>query len=400
MRQKGSFIKGIISGIIISLIILLCVVFVRLYILDDSVGSQSIKVDNDSILEKVSLIEKLIGEYYLNDADSADLEGGIYKGLVAGLGDTYSVYYTAEEYKSLQESVSGKYSGIGVTVTEDDTGVISIVKPFEDAPGFKAGLRTGDILYAVNDEKVEGQDLSTVVAKIKGEAGTTVKISVIRDGKEGMLDFTVERQNIEIPTVEYAMKDNQIGYIYVSSFDTVTLDQFKGALEDLTSQNMKGLVVDLRDNPGGSLSTVVDMLDLILPEGLIVYTEDKDGNRDEETSDAKHQLEVPLSVLVNKNSASASEIFAGAVKDYGIGKIVGKTTFGKGVVQTIIPLSDGSAVKLTIANYFTPKGNNINGVGVAPDYDVDLPDSAYEDGIVQEQEDIQLQKAIEVLGLE
>lgn len=398
MRQKSSFIKGLISGLVISLIILLCMAFVRLYVLDDNVGSQSIKVDNDSILKKVSLIEELIGEYYLNDADSTDLENGIYKGLLEGLGDPYSVYYTAEEYKSLQESVSGTYSGIGVTVTQDTGGTISIVKPFEDAPGFKAGLRAGDILYAVDDEKVEGKDISTVVAKIKGNAGTTVKISVIRDDSSEVLDFTVERQDIEIPTVEHSMMENGVGYIYIASFDEVTVEQFESALKDLADQDMKSLVVDLRDNPGGSLSAVVDILDLILPEGLIVYTEDKDGNRAEEKSDGEHQLDVPLSVLVNENSASASEIFAGAVKDYGIGKIVGKTTFGKGVVQSILPLSDGSAVKLTISNYFTPKGNNINGVGVTPDYDVDIPEEAYADKVIDTDEDTQLQKAIEVLA--
>lgn len=398
MRQKSSFIKGLICGLVISLIILLCMAFVRLYVLDDNVGSQSIKVDNDSILKKVSLIEELIGEYYLNDADSTDLENGIYKGLLEGLGDPYSVYYTAEEYKSLQESVSGTYSGIGVTVTQDTGGTISIVKPFEDAPGFKAGLRAGDILYAVDDEKVEGKDISTVVAKIKGNAGTTVKISVIRDDSSEVLDFTVERQDIEIPTVEHSMMENGVGYIYIASFDEVTVEQFVSALKDLADQDMKSLVVDLRDNPGGSLSAVVDILDLILPEGLIVYTEDKDGNRAEEKSDGEHQLDVPLSVLVNENSASASEIFAGAVKDYGIGKIVGKTTFGKGVVQSILPLSDGSAVKLTISNYFTPKGNNINGVGVTPDYDVDIPEEAYADKVIDTDEDTQLQKAIEVLA--
>lgn len=398
MREKSGFLKGLISGLCLALIIVLCLFFVNKFILDDNINIQQTNIEDESVIKKVQLIQQLMDEYYLNEVDAAALIEGVYKGFVDGLGDVYSVYYTAEEYASVVESVSGKYSGIGVSVSQDDTGLITIIRPFENAPGFLAGLRAGDILYAVDDEKVEGIDLNTVVAKIKGKAGSTVKISVIREGETDVIDYTVERKDIEIPTVEYSMKDNNIGYIYVGSFDTVTLEQFSAALDSLTEQKMEGLVIDLRDNPGGSLSTVVEMLDLLLPKGLIVYTEDKSGNRSEEyNSDDEHQLNVPLSVIVNGNSASASEIFAGAIQDYGIGEIVGKTTFGKGVVQTILPLTDGSAVKLTIANYFTPNGNNINGIGIVPDFEIDIPKEAYADKIIDPEEDTQLQKATELL---
>lgn len=394
MKLNSGFLKGLLCGVILALVIVLCAVFLKLFVFSGNNGT--INVDNNSALEKVDVIEQLIDQYYLKDSKDSELTEGIYKGLVDGLGDPYSVYYTEEEYNSLQESVSGTYCGIGVSISQDDEGTITIIKPFEDAPGFEAGIRAGDILYAVNDEAVEGQDLSTVVAKIKGEADTIVKITVIRDSKT--MDFNVTRKDIDIPTVNYSMLSNKVGYIYISSFDTVTVQQFATALSDLTSQNMTGLVVDLRDNPGGSLTSVVDILDSLLPEGIVVYMEDKNGNREEQTSDAEHKITIPLSVIVNGNSASASEIFAGAVKDFGAGKIVGTTTFGKGVVQSILPLSDGSAVKLTISNWFTPNGTNINKIGVTPDYEVELPETATQDGVLSTQEDTQLQKAIEVLN--
>lgn len=394
MKQKSGFIKGLITGLVAALVIVACVVVVKNYVIEGNT-TQAAKINTTKVDKKVGLIEELINKYYLNDIDTSELTEGIYAGMLEGLNDPYSVYYTAEEYKSVQESVSGTYSGIGVTVTQDDKGNISVVKVNEDGPGQEAGLQAGDIFYEVDGESVEGMDLSEVVAKIKGEAGTKVTITVYRDGKK--MDFTATRKDITVQTIDYKMLDNSIGYIYIGSFDTVTYDQFKQALTDLQSQNAKSIIFDVRDNPGGSLTTVVDMLDLILPKGLIVYTEDKNGKKEEETSDDEHQLTLPVAVLVNENSASASEIFSGAIKDYGLGPIVGKTTFGKGVVQTLLPLSDGSAVKLTIANYYTPKGNSIQGKGVVPDYEVDIPENALDDKVLSTDEDTQLQKAIELL---
>ena len=259
----------------------------------------------------------------------------------------------------------------------------------------KAGLQDNDILYKVEGKEVTGEDLTEVVSEIKGEKGTDVELTVLRGEDSEEITVAVTRDKIQAQTVEYKMLDDNIGYIAVSEFDVVTYDQYAEALEDLKEQGMNGLIVDLRNNPGGSLTTVCDMLDLMLPEGLIVYTEDKDGNRSEMKSDEEHQFNQPLAVLVNGNSASASEIYSGAIQDYGIGKIVGTQTYGKGVVQQIFDLDDGTCVKLTIAEYFTPNGRNINGKGITPDVEVE-----YERDDNNPDADNQLDCAIEVIQSE
>ncbi|MDF2473092.1 MAG: hypothetical protein K0R21_874, partial [Anaerocolumna sp.] len=261
----------------------------------------------EEILEKVNKLEALIDKYYLEEVDQEALADGIYKGVMKSLGDPYSTYYTEEEYKALEESSKGIYSGIGATVSQDvTTGVISVVKPFVTGPAYEAGLLPGDILYKVNEEEVTGMDLTEVVSRIKGKEGTNAELIVIREGESEPLEFSIPRRTIEVPTIEYEMLDNKIGYISISEFDEVTAEQFKSAIEDLDKQGQKGLVIDVRNNPGGLLDTVVDMLDRMLPEGLIVYTEDKYGIRQEKTSDGKEEFNKPAVVLINGNSASAS----------------------------------------------------------------------------------------------
>lgn len=310
---------------------------------------------------------------------------------MAGLNDPYSVYYTKEEYDSLMESTSGVFCGIGVVIQQNiTTGIITVVRAMPGTPGEAAGFESGDIIYAVDGVEVTGEDSSSVVARIKGEEGTEVTVTVYRDGEK--IDFTLKRAKIEVQTVDAKMLDNNIGYIQVTEFDDVTAKQYTKAIEDLTNQGMEGLIVDLRDNPGGLLSSVCTMLDEMLPEGLIVYTEDKNGTREEEYSDDEHQFTKPLAVLINGSSASASEIYAGAIKDYGMGTIIGTQSFGKGIVQRIVELGDGSALKLTISNYFTPNGNNIHKIGIEPDIVVELNSDT--------EDDEQLNKAIEVLTQE
>lgn len=265
-----------------------------------------------------------------------------------------------------------------------------MVNVYKDSPAKKAGFKNNDILYKVNGKDISTEDISKVVNKIKGEEGTKVTITVLRDGKE--FEATTVREKLEAHTVEYKMKENKIGYVRVTEFDKVTYDQFVEALTDLQKQGMKGLVIDLRGNPGGNLSTVCQMLDYILPKGLIVYTEDKDGEREVMTSDEEHKLEMPMTVLVDGRSASASEIFAGAIQDYQVGTLVGTTTYGKGVVQQLFDLKDGTCLKLTIAEYFTPKGRNIHGKGIKPDVEVE-----YKYDKNNTNTDNQLDKAIEVL---
>lgn len=356
------------------------------------------EVNWDRVQIKSEVLSTLLDTYYLNDFDADEVEEGLYKGLVKSLGDPYSVYYTAEEYADFMESTAGKYCGIGVLVSQNvSNGVITVVRTFKNGSGYEQGILPGDIIYKIGDEEVRGIDLSKVVTKIKGEEGTSVNVTVYRESDKEYHSFDLERRQIEVDTVEYEMLENQIGYISIMEFDEVTADQFRFALSDLEAQGMKGLVVDLRNNPGGLLDVVCDMLDRLLPEGLIVYTEDKYGKREENFSTDAEFFDQPLVVLVNGQSASASEIFAGAVQDYGIGTILGTQTFGKGIVQTLLPLTDGTAMKVTISKYYTPKGRNIHGVGITPDVELELADELKKMQSIPKDQDNQLQKALELI---
>ena len=352
----------------------------------------------DDIVKKLERLDKVIDMNYMEEVDEEALVEGIYKGYVAGLGDPYSNYFTRQEYEDLMESSSGVYFGIGASVSQDiTTGIITIVKPFVSSPAYEEGLLPEDILYKVDGEEVTGKDLTEVVSKIKGPEGTTTDLVIIREGENEELEFAVPRRKIEVPTIEYTMLDNQIGYISILEFDQITVDQFRDAIEDLENQGQRGLIIDVRDNPGGLLDAVCNMLNRILPKGLIVYTEDKDGNREEIKSDGKEVFEKPLVVLTNGNSASASEIFAGSIQDYEIGKIVGTTTFGKGIVQSIFSLPDDSAIKVTVSKYFTPEGRDIHEIGIVPDVEVELNEELRRQVVIEKDEDNQLQKGIEVL---
>lgn len=384
MKNRKSFLKGALCGALAMLLVA-------------GLVSCGLKVNNGNsditskTEDKISELQNLIEKHYMGDVKEKNLEDGVYKGYINGLNDPYSVYYNKKETKELYESTGGEYSGIGAVMSQNtETGVITLVQIYKESPAEKAGLKENDILYKVEGKEVTGKDLSKVVSKVKGEKGTTVELTVLRGEDAKEVTVTATRDTVQAQTIEYKMMDDKIGYIRVSEFDTVTYDQYKEALDDLEKQGMTGLVVDLRNNPGGSLSTVCDMLDLMLPKGLIVYTEDKNGKKTKMKSDEEHQFTKPLAVLVNGNSASASEIYSGAIKDYGIGKIVGTQTYGKGVVQQIFDLDDGTAVKLTIAEYFTPKGRSINGKGITPDVKVE-----YENNEENPDADNQLDKAVE-----
>lgn len=343
---------------------------------------QAVDVDNadgigTAVEGKLNALDSLLDRFYFEDVDKQKATDAMFKAYLAAYGDKYTVYYTPEEYEALMTSTSGTFYGIGAVCQKNDDGTILIADPYEDAPAYKAGIRKGDCVTKVDGMDVTDMDISSATALIKGEKGTSVKLEIIRDGVT--MTFNVVRDEVKVKTIEYEMLEGDIGYIIISEFDDVTVSQFKAALTALKSKNMKGLVIDVRDNPGGVLSVVVDILDEIVPKGLIVYTEDKSGNRKDYNGSNSAELSVPLAVLVNGNSASASEIFAGAIQDYGKGAIIGTQTFGKGIVQTIQPLSDGSAVKFTIAKYYTPKGQDIHGKGVTPDKVVELPDDAASD---------------------
>lgn len=386
-REKHSFRRGLALGALLAVAAFVLSGCTTAYFLPRFLGRRD--SNEEQIDAKVQELNQYIEKYYLFDYEDEDVENGIYKGLMAGLGDVYTGYYTPEEYASFMEASNGSYSGIGAMMQQDyTTGIITVVRVFDGSPSAEAGLQSGDILYMVEGEEVTGIDLSLVVSELKGEEGTPVQISILRE--TDILEMTLTRRSIQVPTVESRMIDEEIGYIAITEFDDVTEDQFTTALGSLESQGMKKLIIDLRDNGGGLVDVTCAILDRLLPEGLIVYTEDKYGNRQEETSDAENYFAGDMAVLVNENSASASEIFAGAIKDYGVGTLIGTQTFGKGIVQSLFPLEDGSAVKITVSRYYTPSGNNIHEVGITPDIIVEADRESLED--------VQLLKAIEVLS--
>lgn len=322
---------------------------------------------------KLNAIDSVLESFYFGDVDDETAKDNIYKAYLSSYGDKYTMYYTADEYKALKESTNGKFYGIGAVCQLSGEGGVILVDVYDNGAGYQAGLRSGDRVVNVDGRDITGMELSSAVALIKGDKGTSVTLEVIRGTER--LTFSAVRDAVEAKTVSYTLLDNNIGYLSISQFEEVTTKQFKAAVEDLQSQGMKGLVIDIRNNPGGLLDTVVGMLKYMLPDGLIVYTEDKQGNRKEYKGQDNDEFNLPLAVIVNGNSASASEIFAGAIQDYGKGTIIGTQTYGKGIVQTVKPLTDGSAIKFTIAKYFTPKGQDIHGKGVTPDmvveYDTD-----------------------------
>ena len=408
MNHKKSFWGGVITGVLAAALIVSGVFLGQsvwnLYqssrtqetaAQNEEDGVSSNSVANAQTMNKLQVLEDTIDRYYLESVDEQTLEKGVYDGLVEALGDPYSTYYSSEELKELQDKTEGIYYGIGAYVGIDaDTSLPRLTGIIEGTPAQESGLRAGDLLYKVDGEEVQGLELTQVVSKIKGEEGTSVHLTIIREGATDYLEVDVVRRKVESPTVNQKILDGGIGYIQITEFDTVTLDQFTEALAVCRGSGMKGLILDLRGNPGGNLNTVCDIAREILPKGLIVYTEDKDGKRSEYTCDGTKEMKEPLVVLVDSGSASASEILAGAVKDYGIGTLVGTTTFGKGIVQRIISLSDGSAVKLTVSNYYTPNGNNIHKIGIKPDIEEKFDREAYyNDGV-----DNQLNKAIEIMN--
>lgn len=384
MENKKRFLQGALTGALVTLLVISLV----------SCGILGYKnVVSREEERKLSELDSLIESDYLGDVDEDALKEGLYKGYLEALGDPYSEYYDAEETAKFNENMSGEFSGIGVVMSQDQkSGLITMVQIYKDSPAEKAGFKEGDILFQVAGKDVSGRKLDEVVSDIKGEKGTKVELTVLRGEEREKVTATVVRDTIEVQTVEYKMMENQIAYLAISEFDIVTYEQYKTALQELEKQGMKGLVIDLRNNPGGSLDIVCEMLDLILPKGLLVYTEDKDGKKQEYNSDADYAYDVPMTVLINGNSASASEIFAGAVQDYEKAEIVGTISYGKGVVQSVYALKDGTCVKLTVAEYFTPKGRSINEKGITPDVEVE-----YEYNEEDPETDNQLDKAIEVL---
>ncbi len=390
--ERKKFMKGFLLGIVLTLLVGGAGLKIYNYAQEKSGEDNAV---NQNFVEKARVLEEIIEDEFTGEIDKELMETGMYKGMMASLGDPYSAYYTKEEYEELNTETTGLYKGIGVVMQMDiETGMVKLVRCYEEAPGAKAGLLPDDILIKVNNEDIMGMELSEVVEKVKTSEGEIAHLTVAREGENDYLEFDVPLEEVNIPVVEHKMLEDNVGYILLYEFTEQTEPQYLKAFEDLKSQGMERLIVDVRNNPGGLLTSVCNILNDMLPEGLIVYTEDKDGKREELHSDGKNELDMPLVVLVNGNSASASEIFAGAIQDYGVGTIVGTTTFGKGIVQSVIPLTDGSAVKTTTAKYYTPKGRCIHGTGIQPDIKVELSEDLQKKTVVTYEEDNQLQEAV------
>lgn len=352
---------------------------------------------NDEVAKKIDEIYAYMNIYYYGEFEKEDIYNSLYSGVLESLGDPYSVYYTAEEYEDMKVSTSGKYVGIGAGVSQDLTTMeVTISKVYRGTPSEEAGLKNGDMILSVEDVQATSVEVSELVQYIRGEEGTTVHMVIYRPSTGETLEFDVERRSVVLPSIEGELLEDGIGYIQITEFQEETDEQFATMVAQLKKEGAKGLIIDVRANPGGLLRTVVNLLDQILPEGLLVYVEDKYGNRDNYNSDPLC-LDLPIVVLTDESSASASEIFAGALKDYEYATLVGKTTYGKGIVQNILPLSDNDAMKITIAKYFTPKGNDIHKVGVTPHVEVDYEYFGSEDEVYDKQYDSQFLKAVEIM---
>lgn len=410
-EAKGFFICGVVAGLSVALLIV-CAVYLGSQV-KKALGSQEITLESTGVGEqiaasedsaidvelvaKLQALERTIDEYYyLEEVSDEELQDGIYRGIMEALSDPYSEYYTAEELEELMTETEGIYYGIGAYVSLDtDLNMPKISGVIAGSPAEEVQLRADDIIYEVNGESTYGMSLTDVVALIKGEEGTEVLLTIYREGESDYLDIPVVRRKVESPTVEWEMLEDDIAYIQITEFDDVTVDQFAEALAMAKGSGMKGMILELRTNPGGSMTAVVDIARMMLPKGLIVYTEDKNGERVEYKCDGKRELDIPLVVLIDGNSASAAEILAGAIQDYGIGTLVGTTTFGKGIVQQIVPFRDGSAVKITVSGYYTPNGRNIHEVGIEPDVVCEFDGETYYS--TEDHYDNQLEKAKEVL---
>ena len=402
--NRHGFLCGVLTTIICLVIVCFGVKAVlnltgQLLIIGEA-GASTVKGDallDEEVVEKIDEIYSYMNIYYYGEFEKEDIYNSIYSGVMESLQDPYSVYYTPEEYEDMQVSTSGTYYGIGAGVSQDLTTMeVTISKVYRGTPSEEAGLKNGDQILSVEGIDATSVEVSELVQHIRGEEGTTVHMVIYRASTNETLEFDVERRHVELPSIEGEMLEDGIGYIQITEFQKKTDEQFAEMVKQLQTQGAKGLIIDVRANPGGLLTTVVNLLDQVLPEGLLVYVEDKYGNRDEYTSDAAC-LDMPIVVLTDEHSASASEIFAGAMKDYEYATLVGKTTYGKGIVQNLIPLSDGDAIKITVAKYFTPKGNDIHEIGVAPDVEVEYEYSGPEEEDYNKQYDSQFLKALEIM---
>lgn len=348
------------------------------YTIGGNMGGVSTADNRDSEhIADMQGLKALLKQNYLYDFTDDQIYEGSLKGMFANLGDPYTSYYSPDEFSKLMETLNGRYQGIGVSVQASKEGYIKAISVFDSSPAKEAGIMPGDYITKVNGTAFGADQLEEAVAEIKGEPGTSVNLTILRveenstNSKE--FDVEVDRADVNVDTIDddiVEIDGKKIGYIHIMAFDDVTWNDFSESFNRLKSQDIDGLILDVRNNPGGALDVVINIADNFLDEGTIVTTKEKDGSETVEKSNADFD-DIPLTIIQNENSASASEILAGALKDRGRAKVVGTQSFGKGVVQKIFNLQNGAGAKITISEYFTPNGTQINKVGVTPDIEVE-----------------------------
>lgn len=399
---NGGYMKKI-GKIILALVLTAGVGFTGYVVGLNRDSNATNKSEDQAHIEDMHMLKSLIDNNFLFDYKEEDLYEGSLKGMFANLGDPYTQYYSKDEFSKLMETLDGRYKGIGVLVQASKEGFIKVVQVFDGSPASEAGLKEGDYIIKVEGKEYSADQMEEAVAIMKGEEDTNVKITVRRMKEDGKnfedIDMDVARRDVKVDTIDESLlgiRDKKIGYIHIKSFDDVTGEDFEDSYKKLKEAGMEGLVLDLRNNPGGSLDVCLDIADKFLDKGVIVTTEDKNGEVITEESDEEKD-DIPMTVLVNENSASASEILSGALKDIDRAKIIGKKTFGKGIVQKLFPLEDGSGAKITISEYHTPSGAKINKVGVEPDIEVENSEEGLEISKENLSKDDQFKKALQVL---
>ena len=398
--------KGIKTYKVVMLVILVAFITFILttigmykYFTDTGFGKSLVSAanENNEIATELNKYRKIIDKYYLGNVDEDKLKEGAIKGYIEGLGDKYSEYISKEDMEDYMADTTGNFVGIGVYMAQDTkTNKIMVISPIKGGPAEKAGIQPGDYILSVDGTEYAGDQMSVAANKIKGEAGTTVKIKFLRNNETKEYELT--REKITVNPVEGKVLENNIGYIEFSSFDEGTAEEFKNKYEELQKQGITSLVIDLRNNGGGIVSEALKIADYILnKDDVILYEVDKNNKETTEKSTNDSIINMPIVILTNGNTASSSEILAGALKDNGKAKVVGEKTYGKGVIQQLLTLPDGSGLKITSEEYLTPNKTKINGVGIEPDEKVSLPDTVKNVLNVEEKDDTQLQKAIELL---
>lgn len=399
MNNEKSIIAGMVSLVFVTAVISFILAFFLFNGLDLTGGKSYVSFNRNEVekgsVEKFNQIKRILKDTYYDKVDENKLLEGAISGMTESLRDPYTVYFTAEQMNSFSERADGEYVGVGMHVIMDNDGILTVVDTFEDSPARKAGLTKDDKILKVDGKDVTSiKDENIIISMIKGKENTNVKITVYRPSEEKSIDFDIVRKKIKVSNIEWEMLEGNVGYIRILMFDNDAYSYFTKALDELAAKGMKGLIIDVRDDPGGDYEQVVEIADRLLPKGLIVYTEDRNKKRDEKFSDER-QFDKPLAILVNGNSASASEVLSGAIKDHKKGKLIGTKTFGKGLVQQVYGFKDGSGLKLTVSRYFTPSGQCIQGIGIEPDIKVE-PLDEYKDypvSNIPRDKDVQLKRA-------